>query len=524
MRKFLFILISFFAVVSGLMTSCIEDDSNSILEDFENEFGKNTAIEIEFDSIRAGRPNNQIWYATSAGIPNGTELFIPMQVKYAYPERLRYFWILLPYKNGGPQVIQQGNSFEYVQGDTVCREKDLHYVVDCKPNDYQMFFIAEDSVNGMFAYYSCSPGYQGFEVPRAGIKNGLYLLCETEDGNTDIEIYTSRLMLIYGAESQTMRYYNSLFGHPIPGKPRFIRGGADGMNTSKNTYVIATDENMYRFDKAGLVTMSEWDEMFYKTPEVYNPQNLFFTNLCEYLINDGKLYTMYVSRPGSRKFSAPVTGDSRGYELSSYLMFNSKQTWGGVTPGAINVDQVLYDRKNHRFIPYYTMRTNMSVFSTTNADAVLDANKLDVDPKYIFNGVNNSTYCIMDINGETWLYRYNFFNVADKGDFSADGARSKLNISNCTDIANAKYFTNNKSGAAFYYSSGKNVYSFSPQTGQTDAKLLYECEGDEEITCLYAWGNTEAGFPTYNVVLYIAVWSESKKEGKLIEYEMNHQT
>lgn len=506
------------AVAAG-MASCNEDDSsnyNSVLNDFKNEKGSNTSIVLKFDTIAAGTSASPFGF--SQNIENGTEIYMPMKVEYAYPERLKFTWIVVPYRNGQAQTKLVGNKQVYVNADTIATTKDLRYTVDLEPNNYQIFCIAEDTTNGLCTSYACSPSYQGFAVPKAGIKGGLYLLTETADGNTDLEIFTSGLMLIYGGQSQTLKYYSTLTGNVLPGKPRWIHGGVDGTSNSKNAYVVATDKGLFRLNKAGLVTMDDWNTMFYETPAKFDPQQFIFLNNCEFLINDGKLYTLYSDKANSRKYSAPISGD---YVAAPYLMYQTKTSWGH-TADAFDADQVIFDKKNKRFIPYYNKRVEMSQFSSTAAGAYLDANKVAVEPAYFMNAGDGQTYCIVKDGAQTSLLRFNFYNTVDDGDLSADGERSTLDLSGCTDINNATMFASTAGGSSFYYSAGKNVYSFSPQTGQTDAKTVYTCEGDEEVTCIYAWGSIGGGWPTSNLVLFIATWSESKKESKLIQYEMDH--
>ena len=518
MRK-IFIFITAILTVFAGVTACVEDDSNSILNDFENELGSNTKIEIEFDTVRAGGSQmNPFLYTNS--FSKGQEIKMPMLVKYAYPERLKYTWLIVPFRSGQPQTVQVGNKLVYAEADTIAHTKDLEYVINLEPNYYQIYLVAEDTITSLSASYAASPSFSGFTVASEGVQGGLYLLTETDEGNTDIEIFTSGLMLIYGGQAEYKKYYSSLTGQTLPGKPRFIRGCSDG-GTGKAGYMVATEENMYRLNKAGLITMDDWNSMFYETPTTYNPQAFFLTNYCEFLINNGKLHTLYLDKANSRKFSAAISGDSKDYEAMPYLMFNSKTTWMH-TPNAIDADQVLMDSKNLRFVPYFSRSSATSSFMSTNNDAVVDANKLPAKPEIVLNGGNNYTYAIIKRDGSTWLYRYNFYNRGDEGDLSADADRSILNLDECEDIANATLFTTCTAGPAFYYSSGKNVYSFSPQTGKSTSETVYTCEGDEVVTCIYAWGSAGGGFPTSSVILWIATWSESKHDGKLIQYEVDH--
>ena len=89
--------------------------------------------------------------------------------------------------------------------------------------------MAEDSVRGLKAYFQMSN--YGI-IYTEGTFDGLYLLTEY-DGETDIDVYTSELMLIYTGDSVVHRYYSQTTGQTIPGKPRFIHGSHTG-STSRD--------------------------------------------------------------------------------------------------------------------------------------------------------------------------------------------------------------------------------------------------------------------------------------------------
>ena len=110
----------------------------------------------------------------------------------------------------------------------------------------------------------------------------------------------------------------------------------------------------------------------------------------------------------------------------------------------------------------------------------------------------------------------------DDGDLSASGANSVIDLSGCEELMNMKYFTSNYNGSAFFYATDKTLYSFSPSSGQTTSNVVYTCAEGEEITCLsifYSHGS--GGFPTPGVALWLGIWEENKKEGKLLEWEID---
>lgn len=497
------IILPFCLVLLAAATACTSDDTTvATLTDYE-------AGQIKIDSMAGYN------VYTLNGIKPGGHLTFDVTVDYVHPERLRYRWFILRTYYNSYQAEQVGNVMKYPAADTICRQKKLEWDITQSSGTYFLYLMAEDSVTGMKAYYQPTISY--ITLTQEGNQDGLYMLVENGD-NTDIEIYTSQLMLIYGGDSCYYKYYSKLAGKCLEGKPRWIRGCSTG-GTSKNGYLIATDKNLYRLNSVNLTQMNDWSTSFYDTPDVFDPSAFFYSsnNSCEFLINNGKMHVLYTDKANDRKFSAPIAGD---YEAWPTLMYNTRSSWRPAT-GAINAWQVIYDKENRQFRPYYSKATSISNFKSTVDGAYVDINNLPADPVAVFQTGGNHAAAIMDIDGTRYLYRYKFYNVADNGDLSAQGARSIIDLSGCTDIMNAKLWGGNTAGYAFYYATDNAVYSFSPSTGQTTSKTVYTCEPGETVTALYAWGSAGGGWPTSDCILWIAVWDSNANEGKLIQYEMD---
>ena len=489
-------------VLLALLTACSQDDGNySYLPDTEV-----SKIELDVDTTRTANP-----YAI-LNMQKGDEIEYCLTVSYPYAERLRYSWFVLKSDFNAYRAEQVGNTMVYPPADTISHEKDLKWTCDLKPGTYLLYCKAEDTVNGITGYYDLG---SYLTVASNGTKSGLYLLTE-RDGQTDIEVFTSGLMLIYGDQECAYKYYSTTQGHYLEGKPRFINGTHTG-KAQKDGYLVATDKNLYRLNKEGLVTMNSWEDMFYSTPETFNPQASFYTNNCDFLINNGKLHVIYANQPNDLKFSEPIAGD---YDATAFLMKNTLTTWRPVE-GAIDAWQVIYDQKNRRFRPYFSGGSSVSAFKSTLADAYVDANSVPGDVKAVFQGGGNYTCVITVVDGKPYLYRYCFYNVTDNGNLAADGARSIIDLSNCEDIMNATRFASNTNGFAFYYATPKGVFSFSASSGESTAHEVYHCEPGEEVKAIYAWGSAGGGWPTSDCALFIGVWNESKKDGKLVQYEMD---
>jgi len=492
-----------FLLVSCFMASCSQDDGNyDYLPDEQV-----SKITISVDSTLT--PNI---YQFQTLMP-GSEVDIHMKVNYAYADRLQYRWFYLKTYYSTYRAEQVGNDMVYPPADTIAYEKDLKWTCNLQPGTYQLYCQATDPANGMKAYWSLG---SYIVVKSAGQQGGVFLLTE-RDGQTDIEVFTSDLMLIYGGLATFPKYYSSNHnGEYLEGKPRFIQGTHSG-KANKDAYLVATDKNLYRLNADGLVTMNTWDDMFYTTPEVFNPQKSFYTNNCDFLLNDGKLHVIYANQPNDLKFSEPIAGN---YEAFPFLMINTRTTWRPVE-GAIDAWQVIYDQKNHSFRPYFSGGSSLSNFKSTADTAYVDANKVPGDVKAVFQGGGNYTCVITYIDGKPFLYRYCFYNKVDNGDLSAEGARSIIDLSDCEDIEHATMFASNTNGFAFYYATPKGVYSFSASSGETTSHEVYLCESGEEITSIYAWGSAGGGWPTSDCAFFIGVWNEGKKDGKLVQYEVD---
>lgn len=487
------------------LVSCSQDDGNyDYLSDDEV-----SKIELKTDTILS--PNPYLLY----NVDPGQEIEFYLKVNYAYPEHLKYRWFYLKSYYNMYQAEQIGNSMVYPPAQTISEEKDLKWTVDLDPGTYLIYCEATDTVNNMKAYWSVG---RYTIVSEPDNVSGLFLLTERE-GQTDIEVFTESTMLIYGSKSCKYKVYSTAYGKYLEGKPRFIRGTHTG-KTAKNAYLIATDKNLYRLSTSGLATVNTWETMFYNTPEVFDPQEAFFFNgysNCEALINNGKLHVIYANQPNDMKFSEPIAGDYDAYPFLMRATVPYRQV-----SGRINAWQVIFDKKSKSFRPYYSGSSQLSRFKTTLDDAYVDANNVPGDIKGIFQMGSYQTGVVTVVDGTYYLYRFQFYNVEDDGDLSAQGERSIIDLSGCEDIQNATMFASCTYLGGFYYATPKGVYSFSSLSGKMTSNLIYACEAGEEITCIYHGGSIGGGWPTSNVILWVGIWNEGKQDGKLFQSEMDN--
>jgi len=488
-------------LASFVVAACHEDEGN---------YTYLTEDELKSQIIRIDTTGMENRYAFSSKYNPGDVIKLSPKVHYTYPENLKYSWIVYDYPYS---AIPVGNTSIYPKPDTISHDLDLEWEVNLKAGWHKCHLIVQDTVRGLSASMDMG-GY--FTVNAPGARPGVMILQEY-DGQTDIGFYSSLLCLIYEEDVAIPHYYSQELGHGmLPGKPLFI--SFQGDSWAGGYYYVFTEENAYRLNFDGLELMETFDQMFYQIPEKYAPQAMRTVNNSEFLINDGKLHVLNNDQENDRKFSAPISGD---YQAATFLSTETRTTWRP-TAGAINADQIIFDEKNLKFRPYFANDIKMSEFGPTVNSAFADANKLPAKPMVVHSGGSGKTYAIVSVEGVPYLYMFNFNNVVDDGDLSADGANSIIDLSGCKDIMNMKYFIGNYNGSAFYYATDKALYSFSPTSGQTTAYEIYTCAAGEEITCISIFfEHASGGFPTPGVALWAGIWEEGKKEGKLLEWEID---
>jgi hypothetical protein len=495
-KKFRYILWGLLLIPFVTTTSCFKDEGNYTYVEVSR---------IEIDTI--GR--SAFWQLTSNANIGDTLRFKPVINYDKDPSRLEFVWFIYPFPY---REVQDGAAMVFPRPDTVSRSHELFWIVNVEPGDYDLQLIVTDPETGKTA--SLTMPYR-VNVPRQGVRRGLFILSEY-DGQTDIDLYGSRLGLTaLGGDHFTPRYYSSLYdGRMIPGKPRFISSSRPNpVVFNEQVYYVFTDETGLRLNQEGLQTMDDFNAMFYTVP-TFNPQAFLNTNQAEFLINDGNLHVLYNNRTNDRKFSPHIAGN---YRAGSFLQRSTRGS-----ESAVNADQIIFDEQTNSFRPYFPMASSISQFNTTRPGAVLDANNLGNKPIAIFELSDGTmTACIMRINGRDSLFVFNFRTRADEGDLSNLAVNARRSLEGAVGISEAKFFASSNAGSAFFYATTSAVYGYSV-TGGLTSNFIYQVGSGEEVTALFQM--IDGGFPTRGCILWIGVWNNSTKQGKLVEFEIDPAT
>ena len=484
--------ILYFLVASiFFLHSCMKDNGNY---DYDFDLER----ELKIDTIGSQSPNlYQSWNV-------GTKITYEPKITYKNGDlkNLSYTWFVI--KNVYKQE-QIGNSLRYPDPDTISRSKILDYVVALPAgNQYQLFLNVKDTVNGL----SESKQFSNFiPIPLPNDNySGLFCMFE-KDGKTDIDVVQSQRAMILGSNIYKNVYSKSNPLAPLEGKPLMLEYSYTG-----KWFYIFTENQGLRVAPTGLQVMDTWDNgMFYDAP-AYKPQRFMSINNTDFLINNGKLHVLYTSIAGDRKFPTPIIENG---ELFPFLSASTINTYRPVT-GAISAYQVVYNKTKSSFQPFYNKGINFGKFYAAAPDVLFDVNTMVGEPYYINTINGGETAAIMkQSNGKFVLNVAKFYDVVDDGKLS----RYNKPLDGLVDLDKATVFESNLAGPAIYYAVGNKVYSYSYTTGQTTSNLIWQGETGDEVTCMKILPS--GGYPTGGRVLWIAVWNQSKNEGKIIDCEVN---
>lgn len=503
-------------------TSCYDDKGN---------YDYHGIDELTIDTIgmaAAGYPNSSTW--PIGGLRIGESVTAEQNFKFNVSygnkgtDKLKYAWIMTKWNY---QQVQQGLEWVWPQADTICRTQQLEWTVtDVEPTVlYWIRFMAWDPETKVKAFYDLG----SVAFASEGAMRGLYVLSEY-NGMTDIDIYTTPRGVIANfhdnnTDEPTVRskVYSSVHGRMLDGKPAFIRNFSSTINSNYNSYFVFTDQDAVLLDyQTGLQIMQKKEQFFFSQPTNWNPQNLaYFTNPARVaLINDGKFYSIILQADDGVRFPSQlseVTG--KDYRLSSFIAPN---TYSATAAGHLTV---VFDELNNCYRPYYNAGKSTLGTFVSNPEASLDVAKIK---GRVMASVGTSNYrhysLVEEEDSETASKRYTLYQLNFRTLTSSETTtfvERVINVSNCPDIANAKYFSSTGSGNAFFYATDTKVYSIAAASSTTAPNyyLIHECAAGEVVTAMRAsWG---AGYPFAENLFWIGTWNEGKQEGYMNEYLIN---
>ena len=295
--------IMFFIAVATMAIGCTEDES--------------TGMQTEIPDIEIGDFAEEGYSVVSY---EGNYLNLTADIKTDYPEsEMTYKWYLIDTRKEGV-IANQENPYER---EFIGEGKVLAYEVNIAPGEYTIVFEAQAS-NGYLVSKTTT-----LKVS-TNFSEGYYILKETADGKTDVDIYrTSDNKLIGDVIS-------SVLGAPMAGKPVALSMAFGHGYIDEETNEIADT------DIASVATETG-EFMAFRTTDlhpVFTRDNLLFTEMeadeKPYRIVSGMWENYYVSSKGVRgNYQATISPSSGKYGVPSIGGASPYVTYDGNTMGII---------------------------------------------------------------------------------------------------------------------------------------------------------------------------------------------
>jgi hypothetical protein len=481
--------ILFFAVcILSALNSCVDNNINSTFNDV-------TSFEIDTTG----------WYKkmSSNTYYKGDTLKANVTLKNA-PESgsMKYYWLI--YSTTYSQVTT-GNKLEWPPVDTLSKKLTLSAPLTKTPGFYYVTLVAENLDTKRKSITT---------VPitiKNSLESGLFAL-EEINGNTDVDIFRSERMGM-GSPIHLKQYYNTAFGHSMSGKPQYLAASY----SLPYLYIFSESEGR-RLSSADFSLMADFNQMFYSAPSSIHVEGYLNANNTEFLVNNGKLYSIYTNKANNLKFSSPIAGD---YSMAPWMPSQTSD-YAYIDGNWVllqNSHMVVYDQKHQRYLqipasnPY---AAQFSSFKTVSTDAPFDVNNIGKKMVYGEYGFNSSFYSIFENNaGQKSLYLPNFTTI-DVGDFSPNSGIISMN--QCENIDNAKFYGVCGAGPVLVYATDNDLYAFNYQGDGTSNKL-YSLPANLKFTTILLW--RPGGHPADSKIIWAGVWDEAAKKGFIYEFEIS---
>ena len=174
-------------------------------------------------------------------------------------EDVTYSWLLLSSTTGSKD--KDGNE---IQPEVIGHEKDLHYEVNLSPGTYQVRLVAQGK-SGYTVYKRTS------STVRTAFSQGFYVLKETTDGNSDVDLITKDGKTGYNIIA-------SMDGEALHGKPL-------SMGAQYNAYYVNPDNDQMEVANMLYVTTESGDFRVKRTTDFKTAFSRNRSMICSIIIS-----------------------------------------------------------------------------------------------------------------------------------------------------------------------------------------------------------------------------------------------
>lgn len=382
---------------------------------------------------------------------SGKKLEVTPAIESGYPE-LAYKWSIVP---------EQDSNGDLIQPEVIGEERNLSYEVNLAPGEYILKLEVTAIENG----YTVSRTADVLVTTQ--FSQGFYILKETDDGNTDVDLWQEDGMLNENLLSKVRD------GGPMQGKPR-------NLSIAYNHWYIDTDDNCMKYDHLLSVISQSGDINMFRTTDlkrVFDRTNLLYGEMeadeQPYAVVHGVWSVYYLSNRGMRSNYAGDMGDSS--KGSGKYGIPGMATGGSVhlAWGDSNCYHIVWwDESGSRF---YLVDYNGGVTEATDAEGIpVDMSAYEcvaAGTSYVSGGVS----CFVMQDKETKARA-----VYTVG---SDGVVSELSaVSPSSCLAKAELISVNGPDATWIYCvDGNKLYGYDWNTGEEVSMPLSGIPADETI-------------------------------------------
>ncbi len=460
--------ILYFLSLLPLMTSCFSDDSSAWTQEVSD---------ISISGIESS-------YTVTSLI--GERLIITPVIKTDFKESdINYQWLLISANTG-----KTNDKGEVIEPELLSSTKDLDFVVDLPPGEYQLRLYVKAMSNDYTATAFASLMVQ------TDFSQGFYILKETAEGNTELDLLNAKDVL-------SENLLTKVKGVALQGKPllmipyykmRYIDTQTDEVATD-NCLLLNTDANNYYIvrttDLATIIDRSNLffdeapaDEIPYALHQNVTGSTVLMTNKGIYTVSGG------TGQFGVAREKVPT---------SKYYVYDPGAYGGGS----------FWDPENHRLMgKNYNQRVSALTANLGNYECMYCGYVNMATAKNIFVLRDNSS-------GKRYLY-------AIRGTLSAMSLNASYEIDANSHMGKATYYASNARTATYVYCvDGGQIYACNIGNAEL-GEVAIRPEGipaNETITYVanQFWFSNYLGTPFD----YLIVCTQSGNNYKLYFYTMN---
>lgn len=367
------------------------------------------------------------------------------------------------------------------------------------------------------------------------------LAIHTTNGETDLDyIATPKAVPTLDNTKWMKNIYSTVNGRKLSGNPISVSAVRQNNSVINHVY-MATDQEFVQLSGKDFTQVCDVSELFHTPPAVLKPHRLLREGQISHvtmMVNDDKVHN--INNQASQKWSnifsdalAPVSSLGE-VSIAPFIYMPDSYMTGNMA--------VFYDKKGKRFVRRefnYWEEAPLKPF-VDQTSTIFDVNNIGKDLIWFGIGYNGHGFALMT---DYTLYRANFNMDSEiqqgDGTYIPNENISNLavriyDLSNMSDIQNAKYFDCGRYATLFMYATDRDIYVCSIKSSTvTVSKINQDFPADEEITGIMIYNpNTyvmSALEPSRGNLLYVSTWNGT--EGKIYEFaitrntcEMNNQT